>query len=490
MRRLWPAISLIWPIFIAGTALCGCASRAAAQASTSLASPRSIAAVSGERSRPLPTATGSPLHSYGRSRNALSTVRLPAEINGASLLGNNGSVAYFAVKGRLLAVDLANGRLMWKTAPEYATSDPDYRTAVTPNVIYVEAIGERSRRLVGLSARDGRESASVPDAAVSSYAGGTLYSERGPDDAFTADDPNTAKPIWSSGGGALAMEGPAYVSGAVVMQPFDDSSGKSVDVTYAYDIRSGRKLWIADAQPEPLGFGHGTVYLNTTWFDPDDYVPITVTTIDIVSGKILHSYDYAPDPQLYSETFSNDPTHNLSARVSGDYLYIHLGLTWYRYLVDRSPAAPYRLDPLDIRAWFGQDRLLLTSSDAVFVGAMLPNVLQLRRFGDVLDSPVVARPDGDRYAVVDNQLTAFDRVGTPRAIGYPACSPASSIVFWPSRVALLCSGQKGIRAATFQDRASTSAKPMASPEPQRAKAKRFRLFVHAYAIHPPTGLAA
>lgn len=387
--------------------------------------------IAAEISRPLPVVTGQPI-SVTKAAAPLGTSILSGLPAKATFIGNNGNFAYFFSGKRVVAVDLYGGRTLWQTLPKYEGPSVEERTAVTPHVVYVQGIGG----VIGLSARDGHESVSFP-AFVSSYIDGTLYYTHGESDEFSAADPKTGKPLWSSGGGALGIIGPAFAEGSTVMQPFQDSSGKSVDVIYAFDKHSGRQLWWLEAESDPLGFGRGTVYLNTmVWPNPDSYEPLAIGTVNVTTGKILHEYVYAPDPARNAASY--DISANVPARVDGRYVYLQVGGTWYRYLADRPPADPFRMDGLEFKAWLGENRLLVTDATDAYLGRMWPNKLELSVLGDELHSPVVRRSDGAQYAVIDGSLLRFDRTGGVRVVGHVPCTTTGAIAFWPQRVAVIC----------------------------------------------------
>jgi len=109
-----------------------------------------------------------------------------------------------------------------------------------------------------------------------------------------------------------------------------------------------------------------------------------------------------------------------------------------------------RLESVDIHSWLGDRRLLLTSGEGVSLGIMFPDRLEARRVGIALGSQVESRVDGVPYALIDNELLAFDRAGA-HFIGRAQCSQASSIEFWLRHVAVICTRPHPTRALIFSD---------------------------------------
>jgi outer membrane protein assembly factor BamB len=471
----------------------GCAAHGATQtASPSPASaPPDGTATAAQVSQPMPIAQASPLVPAGRPQAPRSSALLPRVVSNSTPIGNNGSVAYFIAGGHVIAVDLATGRLLWQSAAKYDRTMWGSRTAVTRGIIFVQsgrdtgAWSDRIPIMIGLSTADGNVKIVAPKSTVGSFVGGTLYAMR--NWQLVAADPQTAKPIWSTAG-ATAIIGPAYVFGATLLQGFNDSSGKSVDIMYAYDVRSGRNLWGIIAEPDPLGDSPGAVYLNTTGFRPSDYF-LNISKVDLKSGAVVTKYTYAPDQQLRPDEFGSGLIREPPARVAGGYVYLRVSGTWYRYVADATPANPLRLEGREIQAWLKDGRLLLTTNQEVAVGQMFADRLETQRLGTALRSPVYTRNDGTTYAVIDNALVALGG-SQPRNVGRVACSNVGSIVFWPSHVAAICDQPAPMKALVFVDSPTLAQTPEVRPQVQpTAKPNRFRFHVHAYLIQPPAGIS-
>jgi hypothetical protein len=102
-------------------------------------------------------------------------------------------------------------------------------------------------------------------------------------------------------------------------------------------------------------------------------------------------------------------------------------------------------DVSDILVWFSDGSMLLSTPNGVAIGKSLPDRLEIHAVASgALGSPLVARENGERYAVIGKTLVAFDAAGRARALGSVRCDSVAGIFPSSSRVAVYCDKQDSL----------------------------------------------
>jgi PQQ-like domain len=245
----------------------------------------------GEPTTPLALAPGDPV-AVARAHTSAFATTLPVEVAGAKLVATVAGFGFFAARERLVAIDLRNGRERWArdgVSPE--------TLAAAHHLVFV--VTSRVTSTLALEAEDGRLVATLPNVVNPHVLDDVLYAERfGPaSSAFIAYDAENGHELWRVFGAPGGSDAPHRI-GTTLLQSFGESGAISVDAMHAFDVRTGREVWHRAWGPAPLGVGDGVVYLDHTWFPAqlDSYVPLTVATVAIGTGAVLHEFTYRPDP--------------------------------------------------------------------------------------------------------------------------------------------------------------------------------------------------
>jgi hypothetical protein len=462
----------------------------AAQAQPKTAAPTAVDAGSGERTPLLPVVELRALDvSDSNARRFEAT--LPAALGGSKLIANSGEIGYFGTgnvdgAGPLRAVDLVRGSEVWTVDGVIVANATASDTLVFAPIDATQN-GWTKPGVLALDARSGRVVANLHGVFGGYVSNGTYYANRSDDGihAFAAIDGRTAHEYWETRGTGGASGAPTQI-GATLLQSFFESGAISVDAMYGIDVATGRQKWRTGWGQQPLGIGRRVVYLDDTWFpaQTENYIPLTVATVDPATGTKLHEYNYRPEPERNWSPGQISPNAERSSHVAGGYVYLRVNDKWYRYDADRAPADahPARLDGVDdILAWLDANKLLVRAGGVIGVARSQPDRLEWRRLArGSLHSPLIARPDGVRYFVADGALLAIDSGGGhARRLGRVACDPVGEIVTWGAFVAVRCPpalSAHGGRIIGFVDRRQADSGVL--PRPRATQAPKYVLRLH------------
>lgn len=428
-----------------------------------------------ETSIPLRVVVRSPVAAVGSPGSPVSQASLPSDIASVAPIGNLGQRVFFSPPGGVEAIDIASGKVVWQTPDTLVNEGTD---SIGRDLIFAKDT-QNYLDMIALSVRDGKIIHRIARATPGNVIDGVMYGTY--HDAFAAIDASNGRLIWTGYGAGSVPSGATRIVGRLLLQDYVDDGAITLRMLDVFDVRTGRALWSHSSATQPLGYGAGTVYLDATWppSQMESYVPLALDTVDLASGKTLHSYSYAPDPSRNAQIYLNDPP--VLAHVSGGYLYLRVGGTWYRYLADRSPAHPVRLDGVDPRAWFDGKRMLVATANGAAIARSLPDRIEVQPLGKgALRSDIFAREDGMRYAVIGAVLFAFDAAGTPRAAGRISCTNVTSMLFWQGSLAVICSGAHSPTALVFAD--TLSPRPQSHPRPQAPAPMKHYFRVRSYPI--------
>lgn len=416
-----------------------------------------LLALSGEATAPLRTVPVPPFALKIPARPLLQRViPVPAA---SPVAAGNGVAYYQGQNATLQAIDLRHARVLWRQPAggfEFAASD---------GAVYYQ--DPKTGALVARDSRNGKVRFTIPKAKPAGSVRGALFAQQicG---AYRAHDPSNGELLWSTLGGGMAVNGGPVIRGDFVLQPFVDDGAIIENVLYAFDRKTGDAQWSHRSAGLPLGYRQDVVYLDSTWLPDqmDNYVPMTIDAVNIVTGRRLDSFTYAPDPEVNATTYRNAPRRAL---VGGAYVYLEVNGTWYRYDADREPSAAHPMhfsSGINIDAVFQNGDLILDDERGVYIGYMSSDHVDLQRLrSGALKSAVVEAQDGTRYAVAGDTLLALSGSEQPRAIGSVRCSNVAAIVPWPGYVAVLCGAPQMVGATEllFAD-ATYPAPPLGIPK--------------------------
>jgi streptogramin lyase len=423
----------------------------------------------------LPNVYGPAIHAPGAPARAVLKAALP-ELPVVAETAANGIVYYYD-NSEMTALDLRNARGRWRRRVD-AYPGPGSFVATAHGI----AFQSRSNpALVMLDAASGATRFSLPHTRAAGSIGGVLFAQDYQQSVYFALDERTGNRLWKSYGGGTQVNGAPFVRGGVLLQPYVDDGAILENVLYGFDPRTGHALWRQYAMNGPIGYRGNVAYIDSTWFPEqlDNYVPLTVASFDIVTGRKIDEYTYKPDPQQNAASYRNTP---VVSYVSGGYVYLRVNGKWYRYDADRYPTAAHesRLQNLDIEAAFQGGALLVTRGTRAYIGHGTPSAMVLRPLPNGELRSTFVWPNGGGYALAGSILYRFDAQGNAQTVGSADCPAGATIWPWAGNVAVLCDG----REFRFADATPAAAKlQVAAPQHPRT-----RLTLHAYDIPPHEGL--
>jgi outer membrane protein assembly factor BamB len=443
---------------------------------------------------PLPVVRDAPVPISGAPAARTDGV-LPLSLAGAKLVASGGHMLYFASGSDAIeAVDARTARVRWRAG------GVRQEAAASETLLFTNTQPARTKPFasdaLALSAEDGHRVVVRPGSWNGAVLHGFYYATlmgANNEIAFTAFDGTTGRELWANRGTAFPG-GPPEQIGGTLLQSFSESGAILVNAMHAFDVATGRELWRTGYGPSPLGTAADAVYLDTTWFPMqlDDYVPLGVGTVDLVSGTLRHEFYYKPDPARNWPRRPNAAYGARGAHVAGGFVTFEVDGAWYRYDADRDPnhAHAVRLDGIDdVAAWFDGPLALVEANGGVALGRWLGERIVLRPLGTgTLRAPVATSDGGTRYALVGTQLLAIDRgASRVRALGEIACAQVRELSALTRSVAVRCAAA---RAGTG-DRLIDVADPLAPvaaalPKPHAPAPPRFALSVKQWPV-PPGG---
>lgn len=332
-------------------------------------------------------------------------------------------VAYAPAGDRVEAIDLATGRTLWRSARGLRPQYPPIAVGKTVVFVADKTTGANTGKTVALRRADGRRSYVIA-VRVAGVVNGFVYGKH--EAAYVAADEPDGHEVWSTLGGVQAIQGARKLVGTVLLQQSFDSGAILVGSLYALDVRNGRARWARQSNRPPLGFAGGTVYLDSTWFPMqlDNYVPLSVSHVDIATGNVLSAQTHAPDPDRNARSPNENPGRAEAARVAGGYVYLRVRGMWYRYRADLALAAahPSRLEGVDeILDWFEGGALLVAAHGVLAVARPVNDALVLHRFAGAAG---IRRPGGGATERATSCRAA--RCTRPRPTAHEVGSSAAS----------------------------------------------------------------
>ncbi|MHB8140114.1 MAG: virginiamycin B lyase family protein [Vulcanimicrobiaceae bacterium] len=346
-------------------------------------------------------------------------------------------MAYWGIGHEIVAFDLRTARIAW----DKTLDAQSYNLRPVPAGVLAPASIPGST--IAFSRRDGRQLYTIEADVPAGVVGGVLFA--GGSEVYSAFDPSTGARLWRSpaAGDSLLGQRPPTLHDGLVLQQFSDNGAILHGDLYAFDARTGHVRWVTSSYGI-LGYRRGVAYVDSTWAPEqlDNYVPMTISAIDLGNGKVLDSYTYAPDPARNAGIYHETP---VLAHVAAGYVYIRVGGTWYRYDAERTPgnAHPMRFTHASVLAAFENGVILLRLHDRLALAHSTVGLMLAHPLPGTLRSPVVRLADGSRYAIVGNALVAFGHDGTPRMVGDVACRDVQTLVPWSGYVAVICNGHHG-----------------------------------------------
>lgn len=460
--------------------LSGCAFVAPKAAAQIAAAP---APTRGEQTLPLRVVHGSPIDA-GRAQPAILSKTFAGMLTGAPVASDNGTAYYYGgasqAGGDLIALDLRTGTVAWRKRVNGLSGS----FVASPYGILFNQLpaGNTSWPLVYLDAHTGAQRAIIPSSKAAGAIDGVVFAKNNDTFSYFAFDAKTGEKIWGTYGAGMQTTAPPQIYRGTLLQPFLNDGAILAGALYAFDPANGHAKWSTFANTPPLGYRGEAVYVDSTWFPEqlDNYIPLTVASIDVRTGKKIDEFTYAPDPQQNAATYRSSLP--MQAYIAGGYVYLRVNNTWYRYDADRAPNAahPSRLDGLSIAAVFEDGALLLSDSRSAYIGRAAGDAIAVRALpSGALRSAVAHSANGDAYAVAGNMLYRFDRSGAASAIGSVSCATIAAVVPWPGHVSVIC----GKREVAFAD--NTRAPAHLTLQMQRKPRKQLQL--HAFTLPPAPG---
>ena len=400
---------------------------------TSCMKPPTRTVVRGDQIAPLPIKIGGAINPAGALSLPTARLSLPSTFAAPPDAASNGT-AYYYGGGTLTALDLRNGSVRWRRAVDLVAGTI---TATPDGVAFAQRY---PAPMLYLDAGTGTQRLAMKDTSLAGSVNGVAFAKNNDTFSYFALDAKTGDKLWGTYGGGMQIAGPPQIRSGVLLQLFLDDGAILEDALYAFDPANGHVEWNTFSNTQPLGFRGNVVYVDSTSFRDqlDGYVPLTVSAIDMRTGKTLDEFTYAPDPLENAATYRNS---TVKAYVAGGFVYLKVNGTWYRYDADRSEAAahPSRLEHLDVISAFDGGALLVSDMHHAYIGTSSENALILHPLrGGALASQVVRDSAGASYAVVGPILYRFDRQGNPRAIGVVKCRDVEAILPWAGNLAAMC----------------------------------------------------
>jgi len=432
----------------------------------------------GEVARPLPVVTASPLPLQEGAAPPMAVVRLPK----GHILGVAAATAFVqTTDGRLHAVDLIRGHDRWTKPPHTGGWQPP--AASETRVFFPADPMSDDPALTIDDLRTGHLIGRWPGVLWGHVLGPILYAKttRG----YAAYVVATGEKRWETLGGGWRLGETPTQHGSVLLQDFTDSGALTLNVVYAFDVRTGHARYIAG-----YGLLHATNdvgYADATWFprQADFYSPLTIVTFRLTDGATLQESNYAPDPARRTAPSG----YALGARevhVGGGYVYFTVEADHYRYVADRPPAQadPARFHGVQVADAFDSDAVLVTTSHSAGIARSLPDRLEVHPLASgPLRSPIAQRADGMRLAVVGTRLLAISPRGdNARPLGRVACSDPAEIFTWLRHVAVPCGAADSTgpqQLLVFADDVAV-ATPQPLPTPALAPSPRFTARLTGY----------
>ncbi|WP_229750584.1 outer membrane protein assembly factor BamB family protein [Paenibacillus nasutitermitis] len=309
--------------------------------------------------------------------------------------------------GQLVAVQTRTGKKLWSFGSGIKT------TVVYENGrVYAAA---NNGTLYAVDAANGKKlwTSSIPSKGVSQLYvnGGRLYALNGDIQAYRITDGSL---LWRDDY-KESLPGPLLFAGERVFAANIESGAYSYEVLHAFNLQNGKEAWNKMNKGFPIAVEGDTVIVQRQQTIIDKGMLTTLDTLGIETGKAIQSVEYNPEKiDLDKQEFYSPG----SAWISGDQVYIAVGLKVYAYPRNEDPdkaAMQTYLSPSagDVRYALGPyaGRLIFSDSQSVF-GVKLVNKGPVFYNGG-LSNPV-ARIDligGGMYvAQTDGRLVAIDLV--------------------------------------------------------------------------------
>ncbi|WP_151733991.1 PQQ-binding-like beta-propeller repeat protein ['Paenibacillus yunnanensis' Narsing Rao et al. 2020] len=254
---------------------------------------------------------------------------VPAESSqSAAVLAENGKVFMLQKGGKLAALNAVTGKKLWEfgssLAPLYIYSTGAVYGMTSGGALY--AVSEAGRKLWSAAV-------SMPKAKNIFRSGNTVYVID--DYKIAAVDAVSGTIKWSATEDSTQTGYMDLVEAdGVVLRNFAVSGVLTFPAIYAYDAKTGKKLWSQSRQSMPLAIKDGLVYsvksLEMLDEDPVNR-KIAISVIDLQTGEIKGERQYRwTDSANTDGSFRSGGIH-ASAFLDGDKLYVHRGKTLAQY---------------------------------------------------------------------------------------------------------------------------------------------------------------
>ena len=377
----------------------------------------------------------------------ISVSTLPSGAMAHFFVGNDGPIAIFASRAGTVATNLETGADLWRK--DEPLSGVPARLAIVDGTAFVS---DRA-----ISMRDGHASRGLPLQPLGAVGDVVYGMSQG---RYMAYDVRAARMKWATAGldGYAPLYGPTVEQGVLLQVLFGGEP--QVHVLAAIDEQSGRLLWISRMTGFPMGFGPNVVYMDTTGLrDFDSQISAAISRVDIRTGKTTGYAGFGPYSS-YAHDDNADPARGCypQAVVKGRIAYVCDTGFWFRYSLDHPKDEPLRLAGMTPKAWFGEDRFLVSRPDGAAMVTLTPDAMEVARLPGMLEpiaqyvpgsyTGVVSDGNGFSYAKIGSNLIRFDAAGNVTFVGDVPCD-VGNLAFWPGRVAALCQDADAYRSYVF-----------------------------------------
>lgn len=136
---------------------------------------------------------------------------------------------------------------------------------------------------------------------------------------FAKLDPNTGEILWEISKPSSVYADEPMLFDDVLLQNYTESGAITVTVLYAFDNKTGKKLWSNSVDGGPLLRKENTLYLASTWIDLDRLEIATITAVDLHTGKGQQTIKY---PKAFFKAQTGSFSMLQKVMVSDGYLYL------------------------------------------------------------------------------------------------------------------------------------------------------------------------